>query len=246
MWQAQLDAFGIAEFHANECEQGHGEFTGRDDRPEIFTAFIGLINRFDGHAVFAVVDLRGWDEIADVVNQLRSHTGMGDPYYIAIQQLVETIALGMRELPEEVRLSLVLDDRPKQGNVALLYASLKANTNPALAFFNTRLGSVVNGSSRQHVGLQAADLLAYEVREHFINVVYGIEPRAERSQWQRLQRRTITGQHFPREVIPKLLEVMERQWREEADRLAADRAKEKAERAERGAAYAARAQGARI
>jgi hypothetical protein len=163
---------------------------------------------------------------------------MGDPYYIAFQQLVETIALGMRQLPQDVRLALVFDDRPKQGNVVELYESLRANTNPALAFFSDRLGSVAKGSSREHIGLQAADLLAYELREHFVNVEYGIEHRPTRSQWTRLQRPRITGQHFPRQVIPKLLEVMERQWRDEANRLAADREREKAERAERGAAYA--------
>jgi hypothetical protein len=74
-WQAQLDAFGLAEFHAQECEQGHGEFAGRDDRPAIFTAFIDLINRFEIHGVFALVDLRGWDEISGAVKELRSPRG---------------------------------------------------------------------------------------------------------------------------------------------------------------------------
>lgn len=237
-WKAQLDRFGLTEFHAADCEQGHGEFANRGDRPEIFSAFIDLTNRVDIHGVFAVVDLRGWDKIADRVKELRAKHGMGDAFYVAFQQLMETIAIGVRAFPPEEQVALVFDNRPAFGRVEELFGSLQGAANPALAFVKDRLGTVTKGCSEKLVGLQAADLFAYEVREYFTGVMYGIDPKSVRPQWPRLQGRPISGQHFPQGTIPRLLKVMDRQWRQETKRLAAEKAKAKAARAARGAAYA--------
>lgn len=235
MWTAKLQAAGLHEFHAYDCEQGTNEFSGRTDRKQLQREFIDLIGSADIHGVFAAIDLRGWDEVADVVGDLRAEHGMSDPYYVAFQQLMETIAIGMEHLPPDRRLHLVFDNRDGHGKVIRLYDSLKGADNPHLAFVADRLGSIAFADSKQLPGLQAADLLAYEVRKHFVECEYAIVPKPLRPQWQLLQRRLMYGQHFPRGSISDLVEVFERQWRNEADQYAQDRNKARVDRAQRAA-----------
>jgi len=237
LWKAKLAEAGLCEFHATDCEHGKGEFAGRADRLELPMAFIDIIYRAGLHGVFAVLDLRGWDRFADRVAELRSEHRMGDPHYVAFQQLMETVAIGVANFPAQERVALVFDDRPDHGKVKLLYDSLKAASNPDLAIFPERLGSITHGDSRELVGLQAADLLAYEVRKRFVEVEYGIAPRTRpRPEWQELWRHPMTGRHIPQDRVPVLMNGMERDWGESANQFAEDREKARAERAARAAA----------
>jgi hypothetical protein len=238
-WNAELAAVGLTEFHAADCEHGKGEFAGRRDRLTLPGAFIDIINQFDVNGVWCAIDLRGWDEVAHRVAELRAEHRMENPYYVSFQQLMETIALAMLPFPTNERLALVFDERPDHGKVKLLYDSLKATANPELTFVARRLGSITYGDSGQLPGLQAADLLAYEVRKHFVEVDYGItSPTRPRPEWRKLWSRPMRGQHIPQDRIPVLMEAMERDWGESANRFAEDREKARAARAARSAAAA--------
>ena len=128
-WNDKLAEVGLTEFHATDCEHGKGEFAGRTDRLRLPGEFIDIINQSDINGVFCVIDLRGWDEVADVVAELRAEHGMENPYYVAFQQLMETIAIGMLPFATSERLALVFDDRPDHGKVKLLYDSLMSPQN---------------------------------------------------------------------------------------------------------------------
>jgi hypothetical protein len=237
-WNHAVKHYGISEFHAKDCEQGKHDFEGRSrqERTTIASEFLTLVNSIDVRGVYTAIDTRRWDRVR--MKELRAK--YGDPFYVAFQQTVETIAKDVEAAGyvsgEEV--ALVFDERPggariedpanadRSGDILDYFRSMKASPNPATSFVR-RLGSLTFGSSDKFPQLQAADLLAYEARRYWWRVEYDSQPERVRRNWDRLGRgrffdeqgvfqppdpMRLHGQHYPLARFDELMAVMERQF----------------------------------
>jgi hypothetical protein len=235
LWRAELDCRGIREFHAVDCEHGHGEFEGRTDRPEMQRRFIEIIRQSRIRGVFAPVNMRAWDEHAARLEELQAAHEMKGPYYVAFQLALEVLGGWLKPFPAQERIAVAFDRRPKQGQVEKLYNSIKDATDPAFDHIVGRLGPLIRDDPADLLGLQAADLLAYEVKRQFA-VEWGLDARPVRWQWQELMRSSHTGRQMSEEHVPQLLAQMETQWGEAARLRRGALEERRADRAARGAA----------
>jgi hypothetical protein len=242
LWNAKLKEYGLTEFHAVDCEQGHGEFEGRTDRKRIRDAFIEIITHSMIHGYFHALDLRSWDPLADQISHLRFP--MGDPYYIAFQMALEGVSADADRVAPDERVAFVFDDRHDSGKALGLFRDLKYSTNPEFARIARRLGTVAFPGSKEFPGLQAADLLAYEAQKYLADTAWTDSPRPKRPEWTKLMM-TVPGQVVGHGMsgaaaMAELVELMRVQWGDEAKVRDEARAAIKANRAARGPAYRAR------
>ncbi len=237
-WKQELARCGLSEFHAEDCEQGHGEYANRKDRAKLRARFTKIVNANMLHGVFACIDLRGWDDIADEVAYLRPDAR--DPFYIPFQMFLEGATKEVDCFAPNERLAVVFDDREGAGKVVELYNSLRRDADPAFKVLNARLGSAVSGASSEYAGLQAADLLAYEARLYVSGPIWGVRGSERRPAWEPLSSKLRHGSVITREQMPALARQMRVKGGEGAMRRAAVLAARKADRDAHGAVYRAR------
>jgi hypothetical protein len=240
LWNAKLKEYGLGEFHAEDCEQNHGEFKDRNDRREIRDAFIEIITHSTIHGYFHALDLRFWDPLATEIERLRFP--MGDPYYIAFQMALEGVSVDADRFGPDERVAFVFDDRHDSGKALGLFRDLKYGRNPAFAQMAQRLGTVAFVGSNEFPGLQAADLLAYEAHKYLAETAWAPKPRPPRPEWAKLTRRFQVAGHGinSADAMNELVERMRVQWGGEAKARDEARAVIKANRAVRAEAYRAR------
>lgn len=240
-WTAELQRRGLTEFHAEDCETGHGEFEGRTDRDEVRRAFASMISgNALLHPVVAGFELRGWDGYEAQIASLRPRAG--DPFYFTFQVFLEGVCNGINCFGPDERSAFIFDNRPGMGKVIELYNSLKSDPDPAFRLLTRRLGTVASEDSKRFPGLQAADLLAYEARLYLTGPVLGIRKLDARPVWLRaLNRRVEYGRIIPKEKFPELVAELEARGGNAAKLWADYRTSQKAGRDARGAGYRARA-----
>jgi Protein of unknown function (DUF3800) len=183
VWNDVLKDERLGEFHARDCQQGEGEFRGwpMPARQRTWRRFIEVIRKANVLGVATAIDLRAYDGFAPTIKRLR-HPGYSHAYFLAFQHQAEEMANHLTTLDDRERLSFVFDETEEfEGRAQLLFESLKQSTSPTLTFIS-RLGSVTFADSKQHAGLQAADLLVYESHRYFRNTAFSTSPLPER--WQ--------------------------------------------------------------
>jgi hypothetical protein len=197
-WQKLLAEYGIAEFHAVDCEHHKGpweSWTSPADRAAAARRFLAVIteNPLPFPAVYATaVDLNIFEEIA--APQIRAaHPGkrLDKAWFLALHavldamlhaQAISNSTFGTREL-----LDLICDEKDEfRGRVARWAAEVKTTTNLPLA-------DVTFAESQSAVGLQMADLIAYEARKALTAVILDDEERGIRDEWMELMRATGPG-----------------------------------------------------
>lgn len=243
-WTGALREEDLSEFHAEQCEQGEGEFAGKspEERRRIHNRFTDLLVPIDMHGIFTAIDLRAWAAITSRVRYLRSRR-YASSFHVAMQTVLEDVALGVRAVgvADGERINFVFDRRKgEEQNVLNIFSSLKDSRNPKLAFVRDKLGALTFAESTELCQLQAADLFAYEVQAHFVEDWFGIQRRPwSRRRWQKLFQKLQTdpaaGHCHVKATLPGVLKAMEDQWQAEADLGAQEAAKARAERAARGA-----------
>ncbi|HVB13339.1 MAG TPA: DUF3800 domain-containing protein [Candidatus Dormibacteraeota bacterium] len=237
-WNAELSRLGLTEFHSEECANGGGEFDGRKDREELPLLFAGLVNKHLLHGMFAVMDLTVWDQFAEEIAYLRPRAK--DRFYIPFQMYLESICDQVKCFSLDERVNLVFDQRPESGMVILLYNWLRDTPDPAFKVTASRLGDATSGVSKDHPGLQAADLLAYEAREHVIRSDWATKHIQIGAAWRELEKRLPPGRGLEDDVIPGLVANMRAALGPEARLRSEALAAKRIARAERGAAARAR------
>lgn len=227
LWRVALRNDGLAEFKASDCESGRREFKGwtvgrRRGSCERFTSVIRGA-RLTGGA--SVIDLRAYAHHRQEIESLRTiPTGhganvvrYGDPYYLAFQHVTEILTLKTKQAPPEEHVTFIFDlNNAYKDKARVLFDGVRGDTTNT---FHDRMGSATFADSKAHPGLQAADLLAFEVRRHFAGHVYERTEEVKRWQWDRLAKgRTVslTLEHFNAESIDRLLSHFRDQWGETA------------------------------
>jgi Protein of unknown function (DUF3800) len=188
IWNDALRDEGLREFHARDCQQGEGEFKGWtvSARQQTWRRFIEVIRRANVLGVVTAIDLSAYDEFAPSIKRMR-HPGYGHAYFLAFQHQVEEMANQLASLDARERLAFVFDETDGfQGRARQLYDSLKRSESGTLPFV-TPLGPLVFADSKQHAGLQAADVLAYESHRYFRDTAFSTAPLPERWQMELLR-----------------------------------------------------------
>jgi hypothetical protein len=79
--------------------------------------------------------------------------------------------------------------------------------------FVPRLGALAFVDSVDFPAVQTADVLAFETRKHFVEVAYGISPKAYGTRWQwrdlvESEPAVVTVRHFNDDAISVLIDVL--------------------------------------
>lgn len=240
LWKAELDWRHLGkEFHAVDCEQGVGIYKGRDDRLELWARFIDIVLQSRLRGVYAVIDLSALRPHAARLKELQAVHSVTGPYYLLFQLVLETMGNWMAGFPADEKVAVVFDNRPDPGQVSKVFNALHDITDPAFGGIVGRLGTCTPGESEDLVGLQAADILAYEAKRHY-EAAWGITAASPRWQWQRLQQGPVHGRGFTATHIPALMGYLETQWSVEAEIRTAKLAAKRAARARASSASRAR------
>jgi hypothetical protein len=197
-WQALLSEYEIPEFHAEHCEHRKGSWETWTDPTERLTAasrFLDLItvNSLPFPAIYATgVDLKGFKEIAAPMIRT-AHPGkrLDSPWLLAFHQVLDDMldAQGFtnRAVGTHETIDLICDEKDDfSGRVNRRAKELKETTDHPLA-------AVTFASSESAVGIQIADLIAYEMRKALTAVVLNDEARGIRDQMMQLMNAKMPG-----------------------------------------------------
>jgi len=199
-WATALREEGLAEFHAGPLLTGK---SGRS-KPEgerIWLRFRQIMAEARLCGFGCVVDLDAFASFQAVWADRTAHA-YHDPYYLAFQHQLERMANAVpAELPGDERIVFVFDYRSTrtEANVNAILDGLRRSEKLT---FSRRLGGLWFNGSEAHAGLQAADMLAYELRRHFWEVVFAEQPGATRWQFDALHPMDV--RYFDREALAKL------------------------------------------
>lgn len=187
-WRSLLEEYGMAEFHCADCEHGDGFFeswTNPADRTAVEQRFIDLIVSNPSPApagYIAVIDVPAF--MMAVGGKPKVPRRERQPWMFAFRQvfdrMVEAQEMMNKTFSVDERADLVFDEKDEfAGRVNELLKSVQSDR-------HFPIGTVSFVNSRARVGLQAADLLAFEARRVLTDSIVGGKP--VRPQWSRLMR----------------------------------------------------------
>lgn len=161
-WRAALEHSRVSTFHMKDFENRFGEFRDWDEltqkRP-LMETLVGSIQRNELIAVGAAVSV-SWFNALDR-GEYPEHKFFEDPYHLALQEVVHV--LGQEVVPHEraTSVAVTLAEQPEyQGQGRGYYAAAAA-----LMYPSTFVPDVKCDSPATNVRIQAADLVAYELRK---------------------------------------------------------------------------------
>lgn len=189
-WRSLLAEYRMAEFHCADCEHGDGFFeswTNPADRAAVEQRFIDvLVNNLSPEPAgyLAVIDVPSFGKA--VAGKPMVPRRERKPWMFAFRQVFDRMVEGQKMMNEmfsvDERADLVFDEKDEfAGRVKELLKSVTS----AREF---PVGKVSFENSRDRVGLQAADLIAFEARRVLTDSIVHSKP--VRPQWSRLMRAT--------------------------------------------------------
>jgi hypothetical protein len=195
-WKKMLKRIGVGVFHMRECLHRRGAFEGRtiDDSREALTQVVDAILSHEVHGIGAAVLLRDYDDV--IVGSTRED--IGDPWHLCFRHVIKEVAERIDRLPKDEWVAFVCDLQEEySGEAERLYRRI----NETPDWPNRRqLGSLTFGSRQDEVGLQVADVLAYETFKHLDDRLY--TDRGIRKSLDRLtQGRPFYGEYYDREAL---------------------------------------------
>lgn len=197
-WRDLLSEYGIPEFHAEHCENRRGcweSWTDPADRWAAAGRFLDLIavNPLPFPTVFATaVDLASFNTIAAPMIRAAHPRGRLDaPWLLAFQHVLDRMVDAQRmtndSLGTRENIDLICDEKKDfSGRVGRRVKELKETTDQPLS-------DVTFADSESAVGLQMADLVAYEARKALSAVILDDEARGIRDQWMKLMDAKMPG-----------------------------------------------------
>ena len=197
-WQALLNDYEIPEFHAEHCEHRKGAWETWTDPGERLAAasrFLDLVtvNPLPFPTVYATgVDVQCFKEIA--APRIReAHPGkrLDAPWLLAFHQVLDDMLEAQRVTNKTVgtreMIDLICDDKDDfSGRVTRRVKELKETAAGPLA-------DVTFASSESAVGIQIADLIAYEMRRALTAAIHNDETRGIRDQMMQLMNAQMPG-----------------------------------------------------
>lgn len=197
-WQELLNEYEIPEFHAEHCEHRRGSWknwTKPTERSAAASRFLNLItvNRLPFPAVYATaVDLKCFGEIAaPMIRAAQPGKRLDSPWLLAFHQILDDMPYAQHFTNESLQtgelLDLICDEKKEfSARIGRRVRELKETTDQPLA-------DVTFANSESAVGLQIADLIAYEARKAITAVILDDRERGIRDQWMQLMDAQMPG-----------------------------------------------------
>jgi hypothetical protein len=160
-WEKVLSECGIQEFHASYCESSTGEFSGWSSERcgELRQKLIGLILAWRLLGVACAINLQNTQATIGKARGVLTGAGRATPVPLLLG-MQHCMVEAYRMTPDDV-LQIVFDEHRANAIVPRLAQRLAS-----IEEFKPRISNYrpIPGDSAQHCGLQAADLLANEVK----------------------------------------------------------------------------------
>jgi hypothetical protein len=172
LWKAETDRLGVTEFHAADCLWGKEEYDGLSDadRDAHRWRLIGLLRSVK---IFGVATTLTLDESAGPVKRRRE-------YAYCLYESMAAMAASITGAEDEV--AFLADRKGKHTRELHEMHGLLLSDHD----FRSRRFSAGFGDSEQWAGIQAADLLAYEI---YLQRRFDIENRPSRAEFDALDGR---------------------------------------------------------
>jgi hypothetical protein len=158
---------GVGVFHMTDFESGHESFKGwtQERREKLLAKLFKIIKRRKLHAVGQVVGVDWFN--ANLLNLSdENHLPPEDPYHLACQCLLRFVLPDLKTRPslqEAERLAVIIAEQREFGAAANRYMQATAR---ALSD-DKRVVTVTFGKMEDFPQLQAADIVAFELRWRF-------------------------------------------------------------------------------
>jgi hypothetical protein len=157
-WNEMLRRFEISVLHMREFAHGRGEFSGWSEswRRALLSAALDAILNTGGTVIGAAVSVAGFKRLPP-----NKQTMLQDPYFTCAQAFLRAGVVDAIVDDHGGRVSFVFADHPEFGSRARkLVEAVRRLTDQGKAIDGLRVGD-----PRQELALQAADLVAYEIRK---------------------------------------------------------------------------------
>lgn len=181
-WREALDDFELAEFKMSDCVQNRNVYRNwsLSQRLEAQERFLSIIASSRIAGLWTGIDLRAHAEISARARKY-GRGNITDPYFLAFQHHIEFIVFNVAAPLGDDDCVEVVFDRQEQfqgkeggGEAKRIYDRLlQSRSIPWIQHLN----SVVFGDSKMHPGIQAADVLAFEVRRALLDPLKPINRR---------------------------------------------------------------------
>ncbi len=158
-WKAALNRFDLPYFHMKDFAQFRGAFRGwtEDQRRELFNALLRIITESGAMTLGSIVPLA---EYKKVTGERQAH--WIEPYYICMVSCISLVS-AFHSHTSFKQVALVFSEQAEFKHQAL---GLLEDIRQHYVFAQKALSpSFLN--MREHVALQAADLLAYEMKKEY-------------------------------------------------------------------------------
>lgn len=190
-WRATLKNARLQDdkgYHATDCEGGYGAFKGWsvDRRRDLTVALVDAI--LSTRAIGCGIAIRR--PAPSVGESLGTQWLSIEPYSVAIPMFLGIVqgAAGIDFTDAAQRIACVFErQKVYAASTQAIFDSVNTNPRAGESPLFPRIKTLIFGDPIEHTPLQAADLLAFEIRKHY-EVKYGAVPaRPERRSFARLR-----------------------------------------------------------
>lgn len=166
-WKEALKEFELSEWHTSDFAHSLNEYKqykGKEEkRREMYSRFMNLIRATDGMPMGAIVSMTAWNKMLPAVQK-----SFLDPYFLCLQDCGHGASVYAIKEPPSHQVMMIFDNNEEfKGRVPKLYEYMQRNFN-----YGSRLAEEpVFRSALSVVQLQAADIVAYELRQRYDNLL---------------------------------------------------------------------------
>jgi hypothetical protein len=175
-WKRALQKEGLAEFHMAECEGGYGAFSDlhdaryRPERDRLQRRFINIILECDICAVGSGIDMLAYQNLLPrLIKIWESIKYAKSPYFLGFEHFLMEACHRVEYASDVEQMAFVFDRQKQvQGRAKELYDQTCELPDGQITYRN-RLGSLAfsaKSGPQGQVGLQAADIIAYEAFQY--------------------------------------------------------------------------------
>ena len=156
-WKRALNDAGVSCFHMTEFESSRGEFKKWKNKPDEHKLFLAkLLSIMDAHTM---IYLAATEPVHKIAGKLAYKD---DPYLDCLVGIIDSAALYVGSLDANEKIEMVFADHPEHTRrVRTIFPEIR----DAVGGMYQRLGPDAYGSPKDIIPLQAADLVAFEVRK---------------------------------------------------------------------------------
>jgi hypothetical protein len=163
-WCKRVLSEGVERFHMTRCNSGHEEFHGWPDgrRNALIADLIALICEFELTGFGAGILLEDYRGVKQANPAAKANIWLNNPYFITFNWCIQEMCLAHRG--EQIA---ILNDRHEGVEFRLGEYFNQISDEPAVVY-SKQLSSLTFGNSKDQIPLQAADLVAWEVRRELL------------------------------------------------------------------------------